>query len=73
MPSWRNSAEAMRRLLILALAGLAGLPLAGCATLDALGAPPRPVGEITPQPGEHPCVEFAEDMYGRTYCRKELP
>lgn len=51
---------------------LAGLTLSGCATLDAVEAP-KPVGEITPQPGEHPCVEFDEDMYGRTYCRKQAP
>lgn len=62
----------MRGLCLKAMALLATLALAGCATIESVSAP-RPIAEITPQPGEHPCVEFDEDMYGRTYCRKQLP
>lgn len=40
------------------------------ALIGANTSPPRPLYYIAPPPpGARRCVEFAEDIYGRPYCR----
>jgi hypothetical protein len=50
--------------------GAALLALAGCAPTPLSDGRPKPAYELpAPRPGEHPCVVYATDIFGRWYCR----